>query len=100
MAAQDIEYAELYTSDERAAVDYFVTSLGFTQVAESKCHESHSALLRQGTVQVVVTGGPGTGRFLDEHGDGIADIAFTCDNVAETLESAVAAGAWVISPES
>lgn len=31
MAAQDIEYVELYTSDMRSTVDYFVGSFGFTR---------------------------------------------------------------------
>ena len=35
MAAQDIEYVELYTSDERSTVEYFVSSFGFTRIAES-----------------------------------------------------------------
>ena len=34
MAAQDIEYIELYASDMTSAVDYFVSSFGFTRVAE------------------------------------------------------------------
>jgi 4-hydroxymandelate synthase len=112
MAAQDIEYVELYASDVSSAIDYFVSSLGFAQAAESSSEEgeegqegqegqeggrSQSVLLRQGTVQVIVTGGPATRAFLEEHGDGIADIAFTCDDVAGTFSHAVAAGASVIS---
>jgi 4-hydroxymandelate synthase len=100
MAAQDICYVELYTSDEQASVDYFVSSLGFTQVAESRSCESHSVLLRQGSVQLIVTsGGPAAGNFLDEHGDGIADIAFACDDVGGTFHSAVAAGASPVRAE-
>jgi 4-hydroxymandelate synthase len=99
MAAHDIEYAELYVGDERAAVDYLVLSLGFTPVAEARSGERHSVLLRQGAVQLIVSGGPGTGPFLDEHGDGIADIAFGCDDVAATLATAVQAGASVLSPD-
>lgn len=93
MTAQDIAYIELYTGDQRSAVEYFVHTLGFTQVAESAGQESSSTLLRQGTVHLIVTEGPKTGHFLDVHGDGVADIAFACDDVAGTLESALAAGA-------
>jgi 4-hydroxymandelate synthase len=47
-------------------------------------------------VQLVVTAGPGTEEFIEAHGDGIADIAFGCDDPARTCERAVAAGASLI----
>jgi 4-hydroxymandelate synthase len=93
MPAQDIEYIELYTNDGQAALDYLVSSLAFTRVAESVASGSHSVLLRQHGMQLIVTEGPATSSFLDAHGDGIADIAFYCDDVAETFDKAVAAGA-------
>jgi 4-hydroxymandelate synthase len=96
MPAQDIAYVELYTGDQRSALDYFVSSLGFTRVAESGAPEGHSVLLRQGGVRLVVTEGPSTRAFLDAHGDGIADIVFTCDDVAGTRDLALAAGATLI----
>lgn len=97
MSAQDIEYVELYTGDEQSAVEYFVSSFGFTRIAESADCGSHSSVLRQGAVQLIVTSGRATEEFLEAHGDGIADIAFGCDNVAETRRRAVATGASVIS---
>jgi 4-hydroxymandelate synthase len=97
MAAQDIEYVELYTGDMPSALDYFVSSFGFTLMAESTGDGSRSSLLRHGTVQLVVTAGRGTEEFIEAHGDGIADIAFGCDDPARTCEQAVAAGASLIS---
>jgi 4-hydroxymandelate synthase len=99
VAAEDIEYVELYTSDERSAVEYFVSSFGFTLIAESAGDGSHSSLLRQGSVQLVVTAGRGTEEFLEAHGDGVADIAFACDDVNQAFETAVAAGAPAIGSE-
>jgi 4-hydroxymandelate synthase len=96
MAAQDVEYVELYTSDMPSAVDYFVSSFGFTPMAESVTEGSSSLLLRHGTVQLVVTGGRATEEFTEAHGDGIADIAFGCDDPVRTCEQAVAAGASLI----
>jgi 4-hydroxymandelate synthase len=93
MAAQDIEYLELYTADRQSTIDYFVLSFGFAEVAESVSYDKSSVLLRQGTLQVVVSTGPGTRAFLDAHGDGIADIALTCDDVTASRDAAVAAGA-------
>lgn len=96
MAAQDIEYVELYTSDIRSTVDYFVSSLGFTRMADYAGDGSRSSLLRHGTVQLVVTGGRGTEEFIEAHGDGIADIAFGCDDPARTCQQAMAAGSTLV----
>jgi 4-hydroxymandelate synthase len=92
MAARDIEYVELYAHSKQSMIDYFALSFGFTLVAESAGYGKNSALLRQGKVQLVVTEGPATHEFLDAHGDGVADIALTCDDVAATCDAAVAAG--------
>ncbi|GAA3627089.1 4-hydroxyphenylpyruvate dioxygenase [Nonomuraea rosea] len=92
MAVQDISYVELFTRDKISAVDYFVTAMGFTRVADSVEVDRSSVLLRQGDVQLVVTSGRGIWKFLDDHGDGIADIAMTCDDVAQAGAAADAAG--------
>jgi 4-hydroxymandelate synthase len=93
MAARDVEYVELYASDKQSTADYFISSLGFTQIAESADGDRDSVLLRQGDAQLIVTSGPGTEEFLDAHGDGVADIALTCADIAKTREAAVAVGA-------
>jgi 4-hydroxymandelate synthase len=92
MTVRDIEYIELCVSDMHSAVDYFVSSLGFVKVAESQDAGSNSTLLRQGSVQLVVTGGQAMADFLDNHGDGIIDIAFGCDDVDATCAAVVAQG--------
>ncbi|MCC9311903.1 4-hydroxyphenylpyruvate dioxygenase [Kitasatospora sp. RB6PN24] len=93
MAVHDIAYVELYTRDKVAAVDYFVSAMGFTRVADAVEAEQSSVLLQQGEVRLVVTSGRGIVRFLEQHGDGIADVALTCDDVAATAAAATAAGA-------
>jgi 4-hydroxymandelate synthase len=95
MVAQEIEYVELYTADQSAVLDYYISALGFTRVAMSAGGAMNSVLLRQGKVQLIVTTGPGTARFLDEHGDGIADIALNCDDVAAVANAAALAGTHV-----
>jgi 4-hydroxymandelate synthase len=100
MPAQDIAYVELYTSEHRSALDYFVSSLGFIPAAESQASTGHSVLLRQGEARLVVTEGPSTRAFLDAHGDGIADIAFSCDDVSATRDAALAAGASPVASEA
>lgn len=100
MAAQGIAYVEFYTSDVREAIDYFVTSMGFTQVAECVDSRGRSAWVRQGSAHLIATEGACTTEFVARHGDGIADIAFMCDEVGQTVENALAAGASIVSPEA
>jgi 4-hydroxymandelate synthase len=96
VAAQDIEYVELYTSDLLSVVDYFISSFGFTWMAECAAAGRRSSLLRHGTVQLIVTAGRGTEEFIEAHGDGIADIALGCEDPLRTGKRAVAAGARMI----
>lgn len=98
MVVRDIAYSELYAKDKQSVVDYFVASMGFAAVADSVEADRTSTLLRQGDVRLVVTAGPATEEFLDRHGDGIADIALVCDDVAAVRASALAAGATEMGP--
>jgi 4-hydroxymandelate synthase len=99
VAAQDIEYVELYTADDRSVIEYFVSSFGFKRTAECIGNGSRSCLLRQGTVQLVITSGKGTEEFLEAHGEGVADIAFACDDVVADRDRAVANGASVLTSD-
>jgi len=100
MVAREIGYVELYAGDEQSAVDYFVTSLGFSRKAECGSAGSRSSLLTRGSVRLIVTGGPATEGFLDAHGEGIADIAFVCDDISEICERAEATGTAVLRSET
>ncbi|WP_228718088.1 hypothetical protein [Kitasatospora acidiphila] len=60
MAVHDIAYVELYTRDKLSTVDYFVSAMGFTRVADSVEAEQSSVLLQQGEVRLVVTSGRGS----------------------------------------
>ncbi|MFD6939504.1 4-hydroxyphenylpyruvate dioxygenase [Streptomyces goshikiensis] len=95
MAVRDISHVELYTRDTVGTVRFLVSTMGFTRVADSVAVDRSSVLLRQGDVQIVVTSGWVTGRWLSEYGGGVADIAVTCDNVSEIARAALAAGAKV-----
>jgi 4-hydroxymandelate synthase len=99
MLAQDTAYIEFYTRDHPSVLDYLVSALGFTRVAESGGSAGYSVLLRQGGVRLVVTEGPGTRAFLDVHGDGVADIAFSCADVGGTRDAALAAGASLVASD-
>ncbi|WP_329599714.1 4-hydroxyphenylpyruvate dioxygenase [Streptomyces pseudovenezuelae] len=98
MTAHDIAHVELYTKDALSCVDYFVDGMDFTRVADCVQADRSSILLRQGATDLVVTSGRGTWKFLDQHGDGIADIALACDDVDATYAAAVAAGSEPLAP--
>ncbi|MFD7033732.1 4-hydroxyphenylpyruvate dioxygenase [Streptomyces sp. NPDC059917] len=95
MAVRDVAYVELYTKDKISTVDHLVSAMGFTRVADSVEVDRSSVLLRHGEVLLVVTSGWGTWKFLDDHGDGIADIAVACEDVPTTRDAALRAGAAV-----
>ncbi|MEN3608957.1 4-hydroxyphenylpyruvate dioxygenase [Plantactinospora sp. ZYX-F-223] len=95
MTVRTISHVELMTEDADAALGYFVSAFGFTPVARAERPDRTSTLLRGG-VNIVVTAPRGAGPvrdYLDGHGDGIADLAFTCDDPAEMMRRAIAAGA-------
>ncbi|MFH8383404.1 hypothetical protein ACH4E7_21060 [Kitasatospora sp. NPDC018058] len=91
-----IAYVELYTRDKKPVVDYLVSVLGFARAADSVDVDRSSILLRRRRTQLVVTSGRGIWKYLDEFGDGVADIALTCDDVVSTRWAAVAAGARAV----
>lgn len=91
MAALGIAHIELYVNDIESALEYLVSSFGFTPEAVSgpdKENPNESVLLSQGSIRLIVTAGPGTSEFLSSHGDGVADIALTCDDLAATVDAA------------
>ncbi|MER7468687.1 4-hydroxyphenylpyruvate dioxygenase [Streptomyces sp. NPDC097981] len=95
MVVRGVAYVELYTKDKISTVNHLVSAMGFTRVADSVEVDRSSVLLRQGEVLLVVTSGWGTWKFLDDHGDGIADIAVACEDVPTTRDAALKAGAKV-----
>ncbi|GAA4253475.1 4-hydroxyphenylpyruvate dioxygenase [Dactylosporangium darangshiense] len=93
MTVLRIGHIEIYTSDRESLVDYFATALDFAHVARARTGNAESSLLERGDVRLVVTEGPIAAEFLERHGDGVADIAYLCDDVDATRERALAAGA-------
>ena len=98
-----IDHIELFAEDANAAARDLCTAFGFRiagQTGPASGGDSHSLLLRQGDVRVLITSAPGeqhpAARYVSGHGDGVGVIAFTVDNVAEVHAAAVAGGALSI----
>jgi len=100
MAVNSIAYVDLYTKDSASAARHLQSSFGFTPAGELEGADRSSVVLRQGDVRLLVTSGPATWKFVDAHGDGIADIAFRCEDVAATRDAALAAGSRLVSSPS
>ncbi|MFH8500502.1 4-hydroxyphenylpyruvate dioxygenase [Streptomyces coeruleorubidus] len=104
MPPSAIAYAELYVTDDRDASGFLIDGLGFVPLAvagpATGDHDHRSTVLCSGEVTLVVTQAlrPGTAvaRHVEEHGDSIADLAFTCDDVQSCFDRAVLAGATAL----
>jgi 4-hydroxymandelate synthase len=100
VTAQHITHLELYTADHHAAVDH-LTRLGLVPAdpAPAPRPGRETTVLSVGAATLAVTAPTGSGgpvaEYLDRHGDGIAEIVFSCDDVEATLGQALAAGARV-----
>ncbi|MDQ0937555.1 4-hydroxyphenylpyruvate dioxygenase [Streptomyces turgidiscabies] len=104
MPPSAIAYAELYVTDDRDASGFLIDSLGFVPLAvagpATGTHDRRSTVLRSGGVTLVVTQAlqPGTAvaQYVERHGDSIADLAFSCDDVQSCFDRAVLAGATAL----
>lgn len=96
-----IDHVELYVGDARQSAFFFCAAFGFHVRAqggpETGLTDQRSLLLRQGDIAVVVTSGltpdhPAT-RYVQQHGDGVAVVAFGVDDVDTALAEVVSRGA-------
>ena len=84
MSVLRIGHIELYTNDRKALVDYFTTAFGFTDRTWVRGSDAQSSLLEGGDIRLLITEGRVAAEFLERHGEGVADIAFICDDVGAT----------------
>ncbi|WP_328475812.1 hypothetical protein OHS71_01065 [Streptomyces sp. NBC_00377] len=95
MTVRELSHVELYTKDKIPPVHHLVSALGYERVADSVGVDRSSVLLDRGDIRLVVTSGWATRGFVSRYGEGIADIAVLCDDVATIRDAALAAGATV-----
>lgn len=98
-----INHVEWYVTNASDRAKEHVERYGFQWIAVrgARTGGSYSALLRQGDIVLVITepisdDHPGVS-YLQEHGDGVADIAFRVVDAAAAFAAAVAAGAVPVS---
>jgi 4-hydroxymandelate synthase len=101
MKIQGIDHIEFYVADLRQRADELCAAFGFRVCGhggpETGLPGQRSLLLRQGRAWIVLTtaltSDHPAARYVRRHGDGVATVAFSTDDVRTALAEAVAAGA-------
>ena len=96
-----IHHLELWVGNAKQAAYFYRHAFGFSQIAysglETGCRTHTSYVLTQGKATIVLTAplDPDSppARHLQQHGDGVRDIAFLVDDAGSAFEQAVARGA-------
>ena len=103
MRIQGIDHVEFYTGDLAQQSGELCRAFGF-RIAGRSAPDGQSLLLRQGQIQLLLTAPASdddpAAAYLREHGDGVAVLAFSTDDVQRVFGELVAAGATeVAEPE-
>jgi 4-hydroxymandelate synthase len=99
MTIAGIEHVEICVSDYAAAIGYFTSAFDLVPVTDLPVPRragERSTVLGGGSIRLVITAPAGpsdAAEFLGRHGDGVRDIAFSCDSVGSAWRRAVNAGA-------
>jgi 4-hydroxymandelate synthase len=102
MTVLGIDHVELYVADLEKSAGVLCRDFGFRMpYGSATAAGSQSALLRQGSIRLLLTTAtapdhPAAG-FVQQHGDGVASIAFRTDDVRQAFDKAVAGGAEPIA---
>jgi 4-hydroxyphenylpyruvate dioxygenase len=102
------DYIEFYVGNAKQASHYYCTAFGFQLVAyrgpETGTRDRTSYLLQQNKIRLVLTTALAPGhpvaRHVDEHGDGVRDLALWVDDARVAFEAAVQRGAAAVTPPS
>ena len=106
MTIHGIDHVEWYVGDSRQTAYLLCTAYGFRVAGqggpETGLGNQRSVLLRQGDINLLLTTALNSAHpaaeYVARHGDGIAVIAFACDDAAETFTETVSRGAAPIEP--
>src|SRR5690242_5402672 len=96
-----VDHIEFFVGDLEAARTWLVEGYGFVVLSASGTAEARSAVLGQGTIRLVLTqplvdDHPGR-VYLDEHGDGVGDIALRVTDATAAYDLAVRRGAHSVA---
>ncbi|HEY2791537.1 MAG TPA: 4-hydroxyphenylpyruvate dioxygenase [Micromonosporaceae bacterium] len=105
MTIHGIDHVEWYVGDARQTAYLLCTAYGFRIVGqggpETGLGNQRSLLLAQGDIHMVLTTALNSAHpaahYVARHGDGIAVIAFACDDAADLFDETVRRGATPIT---
>lgn len=104
MEILDTDHIEMFVGDARQAARQLCAAFGFHVYGqggpETGLVGQRSVLLGQRDIRILLTSGLSSGhrasRYVAQHGDGVAVVAFGCTDVEAAYAEAVAAGATAI----
>ncbi|KKK19344.1 putative 4-hydroxyphenylpyruvate dioxygenase [Aspergillus ochraceoroseus] len=113
------DHVHWYVGNAKQAASYYITRMGFQRIAyrglETGCRSICSHVIRNGDITFVLTSPlrsldqidrfpaeeqeqlKDLHRHLEQHGDGVKDVAFEVDSVEGVFRAAVSNGAKVVS---
>ncbi|MDQ0416275.1 4-hydroxyphenylpyruvate dioxygenase [Croceifilum oryzae] len=100
----DVDYLEIYAGNAKQTAYFFCQTFGFRFVAyrglETGSRDKVSYLLEQGNIRLLISGAylpeHEITKFVNLHGDGVKDIAFSVEDAELAFEEAVKRGALAI----
>ncbi|WP_034090846.1 4-hydroxyphenylpyruvate dioxygenase [Streptacidiphilus albus] len=101
-----VDHVELYVEDFRATTDWLLDSYGLVVEADNEAEAgrvgARSVALGRDRIRVVLTQGLAAdhpaARYVERHGDGVADIGLRVPDAAGAFEAAVGLGATPVAP--
>ncbi len=97
------DYVELYVGNAKQAAHFYKTAFGFKGLAyaglETGVKDRTSYVLQQGKIRLILTspmakGGP-VNQHIDNHGDGVKNVALWVDDATKSFEETTKRGAEV-----
>ncbi len=93
---EKIDYIELYVSDLEKSVAFYKKTFQLAPIAYSEQEDYSSILVQQGSIRLVLTSAKKASShvalFIDIHGEGVKDIAFSTHQVEHYYRIAVQKG--------
>jgi len=95
------DYIEFYVSNSRQAAHFFKSAMGFQSLAyaglETGLRDKESYVVVQDKIRIVLTSplksGTEIGKHIDQHGDGVKEIALWVDDATQSYNKAIKRGA-------
>ena len=101
-----IDHVHFYVEDANQWKNWFIEVMGFQSIATGKNEQTHTEIVRSGTAEkpiIFILSAPlvqasPVAKFLQKHPPGVADVAFTVDNLDSIISRVVTFGGIIKQP--